>query len=97
METPATSENPGGSVNYDEAPIAQEHVSGIDYRVDVGRGSAVAVSRRAEGTWAWEYLAEGKFDGTRLKVKGLDYPVVSALGAALMAVMKQQSDGSSWG
>ena len=96
MESSASSENPGSSVNYDESPIAQEQIDGVDYRVDVGRGSAVAVSRRSEGTWAWEYVAEGKWDGTRLRVKGLEYGVISSLATALSAVMKQQSEGG-WG
>jgi hypothetical protein len=96
MESSATSENQSSSVNYDDAPIAQQQIDGVEYRVDVGRGSAVAVSRRPEGTWGWEYVAEGRWDGSRLRVKGLEHAVTSSLATALSAVMKQESEGG-WG
>lgn len=75
------------AVNYDDAPIVEAHVDGIDYRIDVGFGSIVAISTRAEGTWTWTHTAEGKWDGRRLRAKALDYPVVAALTEALARVM----------
>lgn len=88
-------ENSQGSVNYDEAPLVQERMDGVDYRVDAGRGSAVAVSSRAEGTWTWSSVAEGRWDGVRLRVKGLGHPVVSALERALARSMKEGTE-SGW-
>lgn len=81
------------SINYDETPIAELSLDGISYRVDVGHGSAVAVSQRAEGAWTWAPLAEGRWDGTRLKSKGLSYDLVTALGAALKEAMTHSTDG----
>jgi hypothetical protein len=83
-----------GSVNYDDTPIVQLQVEEVDYRVDTGLGSAVAVSRWQEGSWEWAPVTEGRWDGTRLRAKGLDFPVVTALAAALAQAMRDQSECS---
>jgi hypothetical protein len=81
------------TVNYDEAPIAELSLAGISYRVDVGHGSAVAVSQRTEGAWQWSPLAEGRWDGSRLRTKGLPHEVTSALAVALSEAMRNRAEG----
>ena len=76
------------NVNYDDDPLARAQIDGIDYRVDGGLGPAVAVSQRAAGTWDWTLVSEGKWDGIRLRARGLDYPVVSVLAQALAEAMR---------
>lgn len=88
METTQDSSVAASSVNYDDSPIVQLEVEGVDYRVDTGLGSAVAVSRRAEGTWQWTPVTEGKWDGRRLKARELDHAVLAALSQALALAMK---------
>ena len=78
------------SVNYDEAPVAALEVAGLCYRVDVGHGSAVAISQRPVGTWTWTPLVEGRWDGSRLKAKGLSLEVRTALAEALGSAMRDQ-------
>jgi hypothetical protein len=80
------------SVNYDDTPIAQVQVDGTDYRVDTGLGSAVAVSRRQAGTWEWAPVTEGRWDGSRLRAKGLDFPIITALAAALALAMSERAE-----
>ena len=89
-----------GPVSYEEAPIALVDTDGEDgsvvsYRVDLGRGSAVAVSSRAEGTWVWTAVSEGRWDGVRLRVKGLDRQVVAALERALLLAARAQAEGGA--
>jgi hypothetical protein len=83
-------------VSYESAPIAQVELDGVEYRVDVGRGSAVAISERETGTSTWSFRTEGKFDGLRLKAKILDFPVVSTLERALKAAVGTDSE-QAWG
>lgn len=89
MQTPGDSLS-AESVSYEEAPIAELEVSGFEYRIDPGRGSAVAISRREPGSWDWAPLIEGRWDGSRLRAKGLDSEIVTALGAALGAAMRER-------
>ena len=84
--------SPAGSINYAEPPITQARIDEADYRIDPGFGSAVAISTRAEGTWTWAVLAEGRWDGLRLKVKALDRPVVAVLERALSEAMKERNE-----
>jgi hypothetical protein len=81
-----------GSVNYDDVPIAQEEIEGTDYRIDAGLGSAVAISRRESGSWRWAFVAEGRWDGVRLRAKGLGHPVVAPLERALARVMSERQE-----
>lgn len=80
------------TVSYEEAPIAEIEVEGIEYRVDVGQGSAVALSCRDAGTWTWAPLAEGRWDGSRLRAKGLGFEVVNALSQALLRATRDQGE-----
>jgi hypothetical protein len=87
-------ENPeaAGGVNYDDLPIAQEEIDGVDYRIDAGRGSAVAISCREVGSWRWAFVSEGRWDGVRLRAKGLGHPVVAPLERALATVMTERQE-----
>ncbi|MBK7583627.1 MAG: hypothetical protein IPI67_25965 [Myxococcales bacterium] len=80
-----------GNVNFDEAPIVQAQIEGVDYRIDTGFGSAVAISTRAPGSWLWTVLADGKWDGLRLRAKSMDRPVVDVLERALGEAMREQN------
>lgn len=71
------------TIDYDFPPVAELELEGTQYRVDAGARSAIAVSQRPAGTWSWVLLVEGRWDGARLKAKGLDRNVVAALERAL--------------
>lgn len=79
-------------VNYDQDPIVLLAVDGVEYRVDTGHGSAVAVSQRAPGTWDWAPLTAGSWDGSRLRAKGLGHHVNTALAEALSAAMGEREE-----
>ncbi|HVU03031.1 MAG TPA: hypothetical protein VHE30_14825 [Polyangiaceae bacterium] len=87
-------ESLNGAVSYEGAPIAEVEHEGLEYRIDPGRGSAVAISRREAGTFQWAFVMEGRWDGVQLKAKGLGYPVVSALSSALSQAMRVREE--SW-
>ncbi|MBI3200172.1 MAG: hypothetical protein HYZ29_01440 [Myxococcales bacterium] len=80
------------SVNHDETPIVELEIEGVDYRIDTGFGSALAISSRACGTWDWAVLAEGRWDGVRLRAKPLDRPLVAVLERALAAAMADRDE-----
>ncbi len=73
------------SIDYDHPPVAELELAGVHYRVDASLGAEIAVSSRAEGSWCWAELAQGRWDGIRLKAKTLDRVVVEALEKALRA------------
>jgi hypothetical protein len=73
------------AVDYDFPPVAELEFGDTQYRVDAGMRSAVAVSGRALGTWTWQLLTEGRWDGVKLKANGVDREVVVALEKALRA------------
>jgi hypothetical protein len=79
-------------VNYEETALVTLQVDGVDYRIDTGHGSAVAVSRRQPGTWDWTLVTEGRWDGSRLRAKGLDHPIITALAQALGAAMRNREE-----
>ena len=83
-------------VSYEDSPVAQVEHAGIEYRVDPGRGSAVAISSRDVGSARWTFVTEARFDGLRLKAKALAHPVVSALETALKAAVRAQNE-QAWG
>ncbi len=95
MEDTENSRVSGASVNYDDRPIVEAQLGGVDYRVDTGLGSAVAVSQREAGTWAWTPLVEGRWDGRRLRAKGLDHDVATLLGQALGEAMRERNEQGS--
>jgi hypothetical protein len=80
------------SINYDDQPIVELEIDGVAYRLDTGHGSAVAVSQRKADTWTWTPVAEGRWDGSRLRAKGLNYQVVTALAQALGAAMRDREE-----
>jgi hypothetical protein len=79
-------------VSYEEAPIVTLAVEGIEYRIDTGLGSAVAISQRQQGTWQWAPLTQGRWDGRRLRAKCLDQHVSLALAEALGAAMRKREE-----
>ncbi|HEX4336820.1 MAG TPA: hypothetical protein VH062_12965 [Polyangiaceae bacterium] len=87
----------GDSVSYEGAPVAEVQVEDLEYRVDAGLGSIVAISRRVAGTSTWAPVAQGKWDGVRLRAKALDHPIVSSLERALVQAMADRDERSSWG
>lgn len=94
MHEPVIKELSSDGVNYEEAPIVSLEVEGIEYRVDTGHGSAVAISQRQVGTWSWTPTTEGRWDGSRLRAKCLTHDVNSALAQALSAKMRDGYEGS---
>jgi len=75
-------------VNYDSAPVAEAELDGIDYRIDTGRqGTALCISSRASGTWDWTFESEARWDGSSLRSKVIERPVLVKLSEALRAAM----------
>ena len=87
MEIQRDSEIAPGYVNYEEEALVQVEAEGTEYRVDTGLGSVVAISKRDTGTWAWTLVTEGRWDGRRLRAKGIDHGVVELLGQAVGSAM----------
>jgi len=77
-------------VNYEEAPIVTLEADGLEYRIDTGYLSAVAISQRQPGTSSWAPVTEGRWDGTRLRAKCLSHAVNTALAEALRAAMGER-------
>jgi hypothetical protein len=84
----------GDSISYDAAPVAEVEIDGLEYRVDAGLGSVVAISRREAGTSSWAPVAQARWDGVRLRAKSLEHPVVSTLERALSRAMANRE--GSW-
>jgi hypothetical protein len=82
----------GAEVNYEETAIVALQVDGIEYRVDTGQGSAVAISQRQQGTWDWTPVTEGRWDGSRLRAKCLSHVVNTALAEGLRAAMGEREE-----
>jgi hypothetical protein len=82
-------------VNYEEAPVAMLEIEGVEYRVDAGHGSAVAISQRQQGSWDWTPMVVGRWDGSRLRAKGLGHQVNTALTEALTSVMREREEGDA--
>lgn len=79
-------------VNYEEAAIVTLEVDGLEYRIDAGQGSAVAISQRQQGSWDWTPVTEGRWDGSRLRAKCLSHVVNTALAKALSAAMGEREE-----
>jgi len=94
MHVTVTKELSADEVNYEEAPIVMLEVAGIEYRLDTGHGSAVAISQRQQGSWDWTPVTEGRWDGSRLRAKCLDHNVNAALAEALSAAMSEREERS---
>jgi hypothetical protein len=76
-------------IDYDSPPVAMLDFEQMQYRVDTGMRAAVAVSSRPIGEWTWQLVTEGRWDGVRLKAKGVERLVVEALERALRAASDQ--------
>ena len=81
----------GESVSYEGAPVAEVQVGDLEYRVDAGLGVAVAISRREAGSSTWVPVAQGRWDGVRLRAKSLEHPVTSALERALVLAKQDEA------
>jgi len=92
MHSTVIKELSADEVNYDEAPIVVLEIDGIEYRIDTGHGSAVAISQRQQGTWDWAPLTEGRWDGSRLRAKCLTHEVNAALADALRSAMSEREE-----
>jgi hypothetical protein len=84
----------GDSISYEAAPVAEAEIDGLEYRVDAGLGSIVAISRREAGTSTWSPVAQARWDGVRLRAKALGHPVVATLERALSQAMANRE--GSW-
>jgi hypothetical protein len=85
MDSENSARTAESSVDYDFPPVAEIEADGTQYRVDPGFRGTIAVSSRAAGTWSWTLLAEGRWDGIRLKAKPLERALVAELEKALRA------------
>ena len=81
----------GESVSYEGAPVAEVQIDDLEYRVDAGLGAVVAISRREAGSSTWAPIAQGRWDGVRLRAKSLGHPVTSALERALSLVQRDEA------
>ena len=79
------------SVSYDAAPVAEAQVGDLEYRVDAGLGAIVAISRREAGASAWTPIAQGRWDGVRLRARALEHPVTAALEHALLLARREET------
>jgi hypothetical protein len=81
----ASDEGAGESpVNYEEAALLELELDGTDYRIDVGRaGTALCISTRPSGSWAWVFRGEAKWQVSQLRCKALDRDVLTRLSRAL--------------
>lgn len=95
MQDVVTKELSADGVNYEEAPLVTLEVDGVEYRIDAGLGSAVAISQRQSGTWRWTPVVEGRWDGSRLRAKGLGHLVNTALTDALSAFMRAREEAGA--
>ena len=79
------------SVSYEGAPVAEVRIGDLEYRVDAGLGSIVAISQREAGASTWVPVAQGRWDGVRLRAKALEHAVTSALERALSLAKQDEA------
>ncbi len=92
MDVPREAALDADTVSYEAAALAEVQVDHLEYRIDPGLGSVVAISQREVGTSKWTPIAQGRWDGVRLKAKALGYPVTAALERAIALAMKQRDE-----
>ena len=80
------------AINYDEAPVAEAQVDEVAYRLDADNGSTVAISRREAGSWEWVPVTTGRWDGSRLRARGLGHAVNDVLARALREAMRNREE-----
>src|SRR5207244_10645033 len=93
MEIPQDQPLSADMVSYESAPVAEVQIDDMEYRVDTGLGSVVAISRRAAGASSWVPIAQGRWDGVRLRARALEHAVTAPLERALARAMAEQRDG----
>jgi hypothetical protein len=75
-------------VNYESPAIVEVEIDGIDYRVDSGKqGTALCISTRPSGTWAWAFGGEARWDGD-LRCKAFERRTLGALGKAFKQALE---------
>ena len=80
------------SVNYDSPALVEVEVDDQDFRIDAGKqGTALCISQRVSGSWDWSYCGEAKWDGSSLRCKALERPVLMALSKALAEALANQA------
>jgi hypothetical protein len=79
-----------GGVNYESAPLVELEIDGTQYRVDAGKqGTALCISMRAAGTWTdWTFGGEARWDGSMLRAKAFERPVLASLATALRTALE---------
>jgi len=71
-------------VNYEEAALLELEMNDVDYRLDVGRaGTALCISTRPSGSWAWSFRGEARWQNNVLRCKAFDREVLTQLSRAL--------------
>jgi len=79
-------------VNYEEAAVLELEIEGTDYRLDVGRaGTALCISTRPSGSWAWVFRGEAKWQNGVLRCKAFDRQVLSQLSTGLAEAASSSS------
>jgi hypothetical protein len=92
METMEERGLSASGVNYDDTPIVELELEEVEYRVDAGLGAAIAISSRNAGSWQWALVTEARWDGVRLRARGLGHPLVSVLERALAKIMAERAE-----
>jgi len=78
-----------GGVNYESTPLVELELDGIQYRIDAGKqGTALCISTRDAGTWGWSFGCEARWDGSMLRAKAFERPVLTSLSTALRAALE---------
>ena len=78
-----------GGVNYESIPLVELELDGVDYRIDAGKqGTALCISTRTPGTWAWSFGSEARWDGSMLRAKAFERRTLVALAAALVSALE---------
>jgi hypothetical protein len=76
---------PAFLVEYDGPPLVETTVGDTDYRVDLGKqGTALGISTRASGSWRWHFAGEVRWDGSSLRSRAFDRPLLDELSKALL-------------
>jgi hypothetical protein len=71
-------------VNYDEEGLLEVELDERLYRFDAGKqGTALCLSVREPGRWAWRFLGELRWDGRDLRSKLLERSLLTQLSLAL--------------
>ena len=71
-------------VNYDEEGLFEVVLEEHLYRFDAGKqGTALCLSVREPGRWAWRFLGELRWDGRDLRSKLLERALLVRLSVAL--------------